>query len=162
MVKCLKCNATLPDFATMCQFCGSPMSLPGVGQGQSGNRVRQAVNSNSWVRPAYYAVAGYWVFSGALECLTAKGSALSIVFGAINILVGLGLILKIEVVRSIVNFICFLNILGGLFGLVMMFFSPFVGGLFGVFMVLLQFFNLGTSGLMIFLIGETESQGPNF
>ena len=32
----------------------------------------------------------------------------------------------------------------------------------GVVIVIMNFVNLGTSGLMIFLIGETESRGPNF
>ena len=162
MLKCSQCNSTLPDFATMCQFCGNTWSPSNSGPAGTKANITQAMNSLAWVRPAYYGIAAYWVVSGIIECLTAKGSTVGIVLGAINILVGLGLILKVEVIRSVVNAICFVNILFGVLALVGAFFSPFVGGLIGVVIVIMNFVNLGTSGLMIFLIGETESRGPNF
>jgi hypothetical protein len=170
MQHCSKCNATLPDFAKSCQFCGNTWSAPPPAPGTKASKVGAAVSSLKWVKPAYYAIAGWWVLSGVLTVLVGAGvvggsdntSIVDIVFGTITALIGLGLILQVDAARGVVNVLCFLQILFGLFGLAMLFLNPFVGGLWGVIAAVMAFIQIGLGGLMIFLIGETETRGPNF
>lgn len=84
-------------------------------------------------------------------------SYVGLAFCAIQVLIGLGLILKIEVTRAIVNFLCaiqiLLSILGGLAAFPMMVLSPLAGILY----LLYPIFNIATAGFMIYLIGETDA-----
>jgi hypothetical protein len=170
MQQCSKCNATLPDFAKSCQFCGNTWSAPPPPPGTGPSKIGAAVSSLRWVKPAYYGIAGWWVISGVLSVLEGAGvmgeaGGLGVVgafFGAITALIGLGLILQVDAARGIVNVLCFLQIFFGLLDLVFLFFSPFIGGVWGIISVILTFIQIGLAGLMIFLIGETETRGPNF
>ncbi len=170
MQHCPKCNATLPDFAKSCQFCGDTWSGAPLPPGTKASKVGAVVNSLSWVKPAYYGIAVWWIVGGVWSVLTGAGvfgnpggfGIIDVLLGSLTALVGLGLVLHVDLVRGIVNVLCFLQILGGLRSLVFFFFSPFVGGFLGVVLVMMAFFQIGLAGLMIFLIGETETRGPNF
>jgi hypothetical protein len=117
---------------------------------------------------AYYAIAIYWIISGTWTILSGSGilthkdpTIISIIVGAVNVLVGFGLVFKVEVMRSIVNFFCFLNIAVGLLGLwEAVLLMPFFH-LLGIVLILTQMLQIATSGLMIYLIGETDG-APNF
>jgi hypothetical protein len=167
--KCPNCQATLPDFAKSCQFCGTAFAQPPPPPGTRASKVGSAVNSLRWVKPAYYGIAGWWVLSGLLVVLEGLGvvgggrlGVIDVLFGAVTALIGLGLILQVDAARGVVNVLCFLQILFGLFGLAMLFLNPFVGGTWGVIAAVMTFIQIGLAGLMIFLIGETETRGPNF
>jgi hypothetical protein len=171
MIKCPKCDASLPDGAGMCQFCQAVWA-PQAGNRPAGRPVAgmQFNRPETWTSKAYYAVAAWWVISGVWSVLQATlfatkenpGSAVGLVFGAITALVGIGLLLRVELVRNIVVFLAALNILLGLFGIAMTFLTPFVGGIWGAVVIVHEFIDIALNGLMIFLIGETDSHAPNF
>jgi hypothetical protein len=161
MMKCPKCQASLPDGAGFCQFCKAQWAAPpparmarsgGVGSTVAGTGTRP------WVWKAYYAIAAWWILEGAVDILGAtvfatekhaNGGMFAISLGAFSVLVGLGLILKVDLVRSIVNVLAWLNILFGLLGIVMAFFMVPVAGIWGALLMLKMFLNIGLSGLML-------------
>ena len=166
MLKCPHCQATLPDFSQGCQFCGKQWGAP-AGSPQAKRQGRGGGGSPGWVWPAYYAIAGWWILDGLRVLLAAITGSVSVgiiglVVGVITLLVGVGLVFKVELARGIVNVLCFLQILSGAFSIVMGFFFAPIMGLWGIIWMILSFVQIGTAGLMIFLIGETETRGPNF
>lgn len=170
MVKCPKCQATLPDGAYVCQFCqtsfGTAPRVPGrPAIGAAGKSSIAAPGAPGWVVPFYYLIAAWWVVDGAqLAYQSLSGglvATLGLVIGVVSALVGLGLLLRIEAARGIVNVLCFLQILDGLLALVFLLFSG-IGGLWGAVSLIFTFIRIGFAGLMIYLIGETDSRAPNF
>lgn len=87
-------------------------------------------------------------FSGMLAVAGAIGVAF--------ILLGLGLILKWEWARGVVNIVCWINILGGLFNLVIAIFSSPMSGVMGIVNVFLAMFTIAWTGAQIWVIGETD------
>jgi hypothetical protein len=87
---------------------------------------------------------------------------IGLIIGAVTALIGLGLILRIEAARGIVNVICFIQILSGVLDIAFFFFAAPALGLFGAVGFIFAFIRIGLAGLMIFVIGETESRAPNF
>src|SRR5437899_1950147 len=175
MIKCPGCQATLPDGALQCQFCGAQLAAPPVARGYARGQTRQSSampGAPSWVMPAYYGIALWWMLSGAWDILQAtvwagKDSGgfldvLGILFGGITALVGLGLLLRIDVVRGIVNVLCFLQIVFGILGLITSFLLSGPLGMIGILGMIHSIVDIGTAGLMIYLIGETETRAPNF
>jgi hypothetical protein len=176
MTKCPHCQATLPDGAVRCQFCGtalvapppvrvpghSPGRMPTPGQGQP-----------RWIWPAYYIIAGWWILSGLRTVLVFGSSPPMSVFGAIFWLLGMavglcalaggvGLVFKMEWARGIVNVLCFILILSGTVRVVGLFLGGSEGGFWGGIAVLAAFLDMGLGLLMIYVFGETESRAPNF
>jgi hypothetical protein len=125
-----------------------------------------------WAVPAYNAIVAWWILGGIWNVLqgtvfASKEDAnifgiIIAIFGAITALVGLGLILRIDLVRGIVNILCFLRILGGIRGLIIGFFLSGPLGMLGIGMMIASIIDIGTGGFMIYLIGETETRAPNF
>ena len=126
MINCPKCNATLPDWAAKCQFCGNTFT-PAPKRASANDEQEtpgQSLNLK-WVWPAYYGIAGWWIVSGLYDVISALTSrhpgslfsTISIVFAVITLLVGVGLIARVELARGIVNVLCFLQILDGAFGM---------------------------------------------
>ncbi len=165
MQKCPGCNATLPDGAQSCQFCGRALAPPSVRLGP--RRAPRSANvmpgAPRWVKPTYNLIALYWVLNGTWGvvsdlALTGKDgpSYIGAAISALGALIGLGLLLRIEAIRGVVNFFCALQILFGILDVGM----AFVAGwpLF-MFLALVQ---IATAGLMMFLIGETDTHGPNW
>lgn len=170
MVNCPQCNATLPPGSVHCQFCGAsfgaaPPGRPGApGARPTGHYAGR--RGLEWVPIAYTLVSIWWIVDGGLSVArglsTGSGSiSLGMIFGALTALVGLGLLLKVEFVRGIVNFLSFFQILFGLFDVVVLFFLSPIVGIWGPIGMILAFIRVGVGGLMIFLIGETETRGPN-
>lgn len=175
MVSCLKCISSPPNWAKKCQFSGSDTAKVARPAVQKSKQKIAAFETPVWINVCYYAISGWFILSALISAATsviAINSAsnrnsilgepnafdyIGLVFCAIQILIGLGLILKIEFVRGIVNFFCaiqiLLSILGGLAAFPMMVVSPLIGILY----LLLQIFNIATAGFMIYLIGETDA-----
>lgn len=165
MVKCPGCGAILPDGAVTCQFCGKTVGGPPpirLGRPASSRTPAVSPGAPRWAGTAYNLIAVYWILSGAYSVLTAllladKGAGVvAAAFGLFPVAVGLGLILRIEFVRGIVNVLCGLQILFGIVGVLGSFFAGHPLG------VLMSFFQIATAGFMIYLIGETETRPPNF
>lgn len=167
MRTCPHCGATLPDFAAGCQFCHTSFApTPGVGarpatRPGAGGRPR-------WVVPAYHAIAGFWVLSGAYDAL--KGTVLAdgevgglgmmgAAVGGLTAVIGFGLLVRLEAARGIVNVLSAIQILDGLLGVVVAF---GLGGLTGLGVLAISVLRVAAAGMMIFLIGETETRAPGF
>ncbi|NLH99565.1 MAG: zinc ribbon domain-containing protein [Chthonomonadales bacterium] len=164
MTKCPGCNATLPDGAQRCQFCGRTLGPPSVrlGPRPAGRSADTMPGAPAWVKPVYNLIAIYWVLNGAWGILSDTALAgkdgpnlVGAAFGALGALIGLGLLLRIEAVRGVVNFVCALQILFGLLDVLSAF---LLGWVLGLILAIVQ---IATAGLMIFLIGETETRAPN-
>src|SRR2546430_2241002 len=131
MTKCPKCNATLPDGSVSCQFCGNQWGTAPGGAKHAG-RTSYSGGTPGWIWPAYYGIAGWWIVNGVYAVLASTafapkdgGGAVSIIeliIGAFTALVGLGLILRVEAARGIVNVICFIQILSGILDVITFFF----------------------------------------
>jgi hypothetical protein len=165
MVKCPGCGATLPDGAQQCQFCGRTLAPPSVRLGRTQKAAKSASmpGTPGWVMPVYNLIAAYWVLNGTWGVITDTvlagkngpdlfGAAIS----ALGALIGLGLLLRIEAVRGLVNIVCALQILFGILDV----FTAFVLGV--PLMMILAIVQIVTAGVMIFLIGETDTRAPNF
>ncbi len=156
MIKCPACNATLPDGAVRCQFCGASLAAPGPAS-RPADAHSDTWGPPRWVWPAYYGVAIWWILQGVAHVLVVRGGIVDLVINGLSALIGIGLLARIELVRGITNVICFLSILGGLLSLGMSFLEGGWSGTLGMLMALVQ---IGMAGFMIFLIGETEGRSP--
>lgn len=167
MITCPKCSQSLPDWAQSCQFCGS--SLANVPRPKVEKEKRTTLGAiPSWIWALYYIVCVYWLADGAFAILNStqvisfagqkmeSTDYLGMFFGAVRILIGLGLILRLEFIRAYVNFVCFLNILGGLLGCWAGIMLMAANGLVGSILVIVNGLQVIASGLMIWLIGETD------
>jgi hypothetical protein len=171
MIQCPRCNATLPDANVVCQFCGADVSK--VARPVPVTRDRGPLTPTpQWVMGAYYAISVYYIVEALYEigigcvALNGKGGSFaggfSIAMGVLTLIIGLGLLFKIEIVRGIVNFFCGLQILFGLFGLAGAVMGTMLFGALGFLNVVMQMLQIATAGFMIYLIGETDTKGPNF
>jgi len=169
MINCPKCNASLPDWAQKCQFCGTDTTKVARPVVDRTKRKIAAFETPVWVNVAYYSIAGWFILSALISAAanvisinaaksdSSGGDYIGLVFCVIQILIALGLILKINIVRGIVNFFCALQIIKGiLFGLgafPLMMISPVAG----ILWLLYQLFDIATAAFMIYLIGETDA-----
>ena len=172
MIKCPKCSQSLTDWATHCQFCGADVKA--VPRPVQAKKVRQrGFNTAPWIWPAYYACAGYYILSGLADVIQAVAISphtknpithqesgeinyFGVVIGVATIIIGLGLIAKVEFIRGIVNFFAAFSILGSLFAL---FGLIVVGSLFGpivIVFIVMQMISIFASAMIIYLIGETD------
>jgi hypothetical protein len=169
MIKCPKCSATLPDGSGYCQFCQATfVPLDPVGKREEKQEINFAAMPN-WVWPAYRGIAIWWIVTGlygVVSSLLTAGSAGPNVFviaiEGLSAILGIGLLARIEFVRKLVNFCCFLQILLGavsVFGIII---SPHITGVYGLIMLVIEVANIACAVLMIYLIGETESQAANY
>lgn len=156
-----------------CQFCGT--SLAGVAPQAAKASIwhddnalpTHAYGRPKWVPLAYNLVAVYMAVSGLVGAFTSfltmrKGGELAgivgpigIVFGVIWIALGIGLLLKVEFIRGVVNFFCGLGLI---FGVINLFTSigMLVTGISGVLWVGNILLGIVTNAAMIYLVGETD------
>jgi hypothetical protein len=166
MILCPKCQQKLPDGAGHCQFCHATFAPIGSAAPDPDGGYEVAPRP-TWIGKAYNAIAIWWIVSGLYGVLEATVlsrhvNAILLVFELITVLIGVGLLLKIEAARGVLNILCFLQILGGAFGLLIDFFSPFLTGILGFIAIFANIISIGLAMLMIYLIGETETRAPNF
>jgi len=171
-IKCPKCNATLPPTNRACQFCGTDVSHLTRGYvAQPEYKPYGGGLPKKWVFGLYYAISAYYVYQGLFSVVRGLGvfgkvsemfSAIYLVFGGITALIGLGLLLRVELIRGIVNIFCGIQIAFGFLGLITGVMAASVFGWVGFLIVVNSVIQIATSGFMIYLIGETDTQGPNF
>lgn len=169
---CPTCNKQVIAGVPTCQFCGS--DLRGMAPAQAKRSVfidrdsYDVVHSGGkpgWIYPAYYTVCGYYILSGLaaviLTVVQAKGDMdmftyAMIAIYSVSILIGIGLLAKIELVRGIVNIVSFFKILGDLRGILGALGIMMLSTGMGILLLVLNVFDLCASVLMIYLIGETD------
>lgn len=178
MINCPKCQATLPDWAQTCQFCQTDVkSVPRPKAPLAPKASLTTSSAPSWVPGAYYALCAFFILEGSFNIFQAimstkekfmgetigwtAGTYISIVFGAFTALLGLGLLLRVELARGIVNFFCGLRILFGLAGLLGGLGGTLLFGPLGLIVVVMNIVDIVTAAFMIYLIGETDKRAPN-
>lgn len=169
MIKCPKCNATLPDGSGYCQFCKATfVPLDPLPKAAKDDDTGIAPQPN-WVWPAYRGISIWWIVSGlygVVSSLLTAGEAgpnvLFIALEGLTAIIGIGLIFNVGFIRKLVNIVCFLQILGGVLSVAVVIFSPHIKGILGLIALLIQALDIAFAVLMIYLLGETETQAPNF
>jgi hypothetical protein len=127
----------------------------------------------TWIWPAYYIISGYFVVSGLFYLVRGllmmnagranvvgdrvnESGMIGLVVGVITVLIGAGLLARVEFVRGIVNVFCYLRILGGLCGIA----GSLLAGLFAgpamLIGLIVSVLDIATAAFMIYLLGETD------
>lgn len=160
MIQCPKCQSTLPDWATTCQFCGTDVGK--VVRPPTVQKLKKAYayGPAPWVWVVYYIIAGWWVASGGFhivrEFTAAKEPSVIVpIVCGIQVLLGLGLLFRVEIARGIAHFFAWVEIFFGALGILgalgLMLLWPLAGGM----LILLGLIDIVSAGLLIYVIGET-------
>lgn len=181
-LKCPKCGASLPDWAKQCQFCQTDVSKLARPVQQDTKKHYAAFETPKWVWACYYFIAAWWILGGAYDVLDSMyvfGKPLELlklekefqmqvgpnvvgaIAGAITLIFGLGLALKIELIRGIVNFVAGLKLIFGLLGLAGSLMGMTFAGFLSLPFVIFELVNVITAGMLLWLIGETD-MSPNW
>lgn len=169
-MKCPRCNNSVLTGIATCQFCGE--DLRGLAPVQKRSAFFDPDNHDvvhtggrpHWAIPAYYSIASYFLLSGLISALLTamKPSKLEImntvnyISSGISIIMGLGLLTKIEIIRGVVNFVCGLRVVFGLLSLPGSLMGLVGTGAMGFIFLLLNLLDIVLNGFMIYLIGETD------
>ena len=165
MIHCPTCKATLPDAATRCQFCGAAVAPVGRPIPPA-SRGAQPAGEFAWATKAYYGVAAFWAVAGlALAALALRpapdtlplASAVAAAPGLLTAVAGIGLLLRLEIARGMVNIVCVAQIL--LFGWspATTLFAGVVGAPFSLVRVAANIVMVAAAIFMVFLIGATDA-----
>lgn len=172
MITCPNCKNTLPDWATACQFCHTDVrSIPRSKQPDDVQRYGHRLSTGT-LNAIYYALATLWIVTGAFAAWeavqpvkfmgeTIQPGAFEYViagFGGIRALIGIGLAVKLEVARGIVNFVSALSLLFGLLGLVGSLMGTFLFGPLAILGVVENIVSIIVAGGTIWIIGETSNR----
>ncbi|MDE2127998.1 MAG: zinc ribbon domain-containing protein [Armatimonadetes bacterium] len=172
MIKCPKCQATLPDGWTKCQFCGAefakqpPLPSDAGAEPEELTELRIAP-APTWAASAVRAVAIWWIVNGVWSAVSAMihGGYAAGGLCALNVLtaiVGVGILRQAPIARTVTNVLCWLQIASGLFDFVVGFFVVSIAPILGVMMMLLAIIQAGVAAFMIYLLAETDVNSPNF
>ena len=167
---CPNCRATVPAGQAQCQFCGAALAAIAPAKGSiwhddaADPASRGPYRRPTWVPLAYNLVSAYIGLSGLVQLVTGGVHIardnwvgyIEVVMGTIGLVLGVGLLLKIEFIRGVVNFVCGISILFGIFGLLAGFPFMMALGFVGLLWLLQSVFNLATNAAMIYLVGETD------
>ncbi|MBS1724987.1 MAG: hypothetical protein JSS66_18765 [Armatimonadetes bacterium] len=162
MITCPNCKNSLPDWATSCQFCNA--DVRGIPRPKGSDDVPRhggkLPDKTLWT--IYYVLCAFWIVNGGANLILALTSKqpnyISLAFGVFQLLVGLGLVLKLEIVRGIVNVLSFLSILQGLLGLIGSLMSILAFGALGLIFVLVNIITIVIAGATVWIIGETQTR----
>ncbi|MBI1333882.1 MAG: hypothetical protein JST12_12540 [Armatimonadetes bacterium] len=171
---CPTCNRQVIAGVPTCQFCGQDLRGLAPAPGKKSIFIDQdsydpvhTGGKPNWVVPAYYIVASYFVLSGALAALLTfmnkkemsdpgMFTYIGFVFDAISVIMGLGLLAKIEIIRGIVNFVCGISLVFGIIDLLGSFGGILAFGMLGVLGLIQNVISICMNAFMIYLIGETD------
>jgi hypothetical protein len=169
-IQCPQCGRSLPGGLQHCQFCGA--SLASVPRPVPVSTRRVPVGPPGYVIGLYYASAIWWILQGIRmiasgfnlipDVMAGPGAIfagivyVAIAVGLFFMALGLGLVLKWEWARGVVNIICWINIFFGILSFFTLFGMAFVFGPIMIVGVILNVIDICISGGMVWLIGETE------
>lgn len=181
-LKCPKCGASLPKWAQACQFCQTDVSKISRPVNVVHKKHYDAFDTPKWIWACYYFIAAWWILGGMYEALDsmyvfgkplellklekefgfkAGPQFIGVISGALTFIFGLGLALKIELIRGIVNFVAGLKLIFGLLGLAGSLMGMTFAGFLSLPFVILNLVDIITAGMLLWLIGETD-MGPNW
>jgi len=137
-IECPKCHQQLPAWAEQCQFCKTQL-FPGQVRRVDVSTYADR-NKPTWTEAAYIVVSVIIVAQGLFMLLQAFNVIPSVfyaigggtffgIFGSIQLLLGVGMLLHQTWAQFIMKWVCVLNIPGGLLGIVQMAFihNPLTG-----------------------------------
>lgn len=112
----------LQDWAQVCQFCKTDVSrIPRAKSSNPDDHRPRMGPTPKWIWIAYYIISVLWVFDGLTDLLAALNvfpkradggvNILLLVFGVFSLAVWLGLILRAELARGVVNIPAAINLL---------------------------------------------------
>lgn len=181
-LKCPKCGASLPEWAKACQFCQTDVTKLARPVNTETKKHYGAFDTPKWIWACYYFIAVWWILGGAYDVMDSfyvfgksidmlklekefgmkfGPNVIGIIAGTLTCLFGLGLALKIEIIRGIVNFVAGLKLIFALLGLAGSLLGMTFAGLLSLPFVILNIVDIITSGMLLWLIGETD-MGPNW
>ncbi len=172
-IQCPKCQQWLALTASACQFCGTDVSRVPRPVVPVKQRVRGATSRHNMklVWRLYYFFSALWMFDGLRVVIAflvptldefaagnpfASWGIAGMLVGLINMLIGLGLIFKVERIRGAANFLCGMNLLSSLVGFGMSILISGAMGLMGLLGVFFGMFYVVLYGAQIWVIGETD------
>ncbi|MBS1718218.1 MAG: hypothetical protein JSS72_10860 [Armatimonadetes bacterium] len=161
MIQCPNCNQTLPDWVQSCQFCGADTKKvvrPKPVKKQV--RVGSGYSNPALIWGLYYFFAAWWILDGAgllfLSQQVRFFSTFLLVCGTLCLAFGLGLILRIPLIRNIANYIAFIGLIGYVLDLFFSFLMMLGMGWTGLLLALFLIFNICICGAQIWVLGETD------
>jgi ribosomal protein S27E len=161
-IQCPSCDMILKDTTENCPGCGaSTIHLARSTRDITGFSYGGPVPPFAW--PLYYVISAYWVLSGiaaiAFSAMSKDGiDIFSAMCPGFQVLLGIGLLLRLEIFRGIVNFLCWCSILGGLFTVIGSLLGMSVFGAMAIPFLLMGLLQIVTSALMIWVIGLTQTR----
>lgn len=153
-----------------CQFCGedlrgaAPVQKRSIFLDPDNHDVVHTGGRPKWVYPLYYTISGYFLVSGLVALILTLvnpnksefANILMYVSAGISIVLGLGLLGKVEIIRGIVNFVCGLRVFFGLLNLPGALAGLLGSTFFGILGLIFAVLDIVLNGFMIYLIGETD------
>ncbi len=176
MITCPNCKNTLPDWATTCQFCQTNVqNVPrprGAGPTDPDDvRPHGGKLPDKTIWSIYYSICALWILTGAANIWDAfrTGSSsgpnfigyLFLAFGVFQALIGIGLFLRVEAIRGLVNVVSFLLILRGLFSLANSLLLMMALGAWGLILVVMSLVMIIVGGATMWILSETMGHAPN-
>ena len=162
MIICPNCKAQLPDWAKACQFCQADTSQ--VLRPKQDTPDARTFETPTWTLAAYYAVSGLITIQSVAEIVSTVVGAkhgigpfetIILVWYGLSAVIGIGLLLRVSIIRAFVNLVCYLNIGCGLLSLAGALFGTLFSA-YGLIFVLMAILQIAEYGFMIYLIGETD------
>lgn len=181
-LKCPKCGASLPDWAKSCHFCQTDVSKVSRPDRPDTKKHYKQFETPKWIWACYFFIAAWWILGGAYDVMdsfyffgkspdmlklekefaTKFGpNVVGIISGTLTCLFGIGLALKIEIIRGIVNFVAGLKLIFALFGLAGALMGMTFAGFLSLPFIIFNIVDIMTSGMLLWLIGETD-MAPNW
>lgn len=154
-IPCPMCKRPIMEWAAICPHCGHQNRAVGQFAGRAQN-----IPKATWQEGAYLVIAILWtlsavwsfvsVFALGMEDLSSPFSKFFITLAGANVLVGFGLIFKVEWVMFLAKILCYINILSYLpNAFILLGLGKMVPGL-------LNLVGLGLTCFMIYLINYNE------
>ena len=130
-ITCPGCQNAVPIGLANCQFCGTSLAainktIPKAKWNDTydPHKVSYSGGRPGWVWPLYYGICGWFILSGLMDIPQGLGmfakkpdeagiNLFVLIFAGIDILLGIGLLFKVEFIRGIVNFVCGIGLILG-------------------------------------------------
>lgn len=170
LAKCPKCGQTVPDWAQVCQFCGT--LIPGRAPIRPVGGGTAAKPAGRWQDLAYIIASIWWIGQGLRILLAgaqlvrpevaggggflASFGVLAIIIGGFLTLVGIGMVARVELARGAANIICWIQIAFAALGIFNSLMAIALLGPLGLLWMFLEVFDMASSIFLVYLIGETD------
>jgi hypothetical protein len=126
MIKCPKCNHTLPGNYTICQFCGADVSaVPRVAEKEVVTKAYKMVTKGTLA--GFYMVSAVYVLLGTVEVCLGLGlfgnvgdfiKNIYTVFGLVMALIGIGMLCRAAFVYAMMGLFCAIQFVLGIIDII--------------------------------------------